>query len=256
MSHRYRIAFRETLCSRKRGFYSSTSNGFVRDQSSFRETTIAAAGRDHNLNYEGSQLLRTKSTISSHRNSRYKDHSRLNNSIRWKENVKRVDSVKSTDSTLSTQSNNSSSNVIVVCIGNSFKTKCFTTSNTTGAKPTSTTSSSSLVSDNQSSSSLSSPSYKTTTSTTNNKLNHNAVNNLESNGTRINCQMNNLLEEDEDELDNQKIDNAISDEKEPLANGAHLSGDESDQKDALVVKEPQQSLIINCVNSLKSETRI
>lgn len=56
MSHRYRIAFRETLCSRKRGFYSST-NGFVRDQSSFRETTIAAAGRDHNLNYEGSQLV-------------------------------------------------------------------------------------------------------------------------------------------------------------------------------------------------------
>lgn len=56
MSHRYRVAFRDTLCSRKRGFYSS-ANGFVRDQSSFRETTIAAAGRDHNLNYEGSQLV-------------------------------------------------------------------------------------------------------------------------------------------------------------------------------------------------------
>lgn len=121
MSHRYRIAFRETLCSRKRGFYSS-ANGFVRDQSSFRETTIAAASRDHNLNYEGSQLvngnlpknvnrdlkiifsssfslkLRTKSMLSSHhRGSRYgKDHGRLNSSIRWKENnnVKRVDSVK------------------------------------------------------------------------------------------------------------------------------------------------------------------
>lgn len=60
MSHRYRIAFRETLCSRKRGFYSSASNGFVRDQSSFRETTIAAASRDHNLNYEGSQLVSWK----------------------------------------------------------------------------------------------------------------------------------------------------------------------------------------------------
>lgn len=56
MSHRYRIAFRETLCSRKRGYYSS-ANGFSRDQSSFRETTVAAAGRDHNLNYEGSQLV-------------------------------------------------------------------------------------------------------------------------------------------------------------------------------------------------------
>lgn len=56
MSHRYRIAFRETLCNRKRGYYSS-ANGFVREQSSFRETTIAGAGRDHNLNYEGSHLV-------------------------------------------------------------------------------------------------------------------------------------------------------------------------------------------------------
>lgn len=56
MSHRYRIAFRETLCNRKRGYYSS-ANGFARDQSSFRETTIAGAGRDHNLNYEGSHLV-------------------------------------------------------------------------------------------------------------------------------------------------------------------------------------------------------
>lgn len=63
MSHRYRIAFRETLCSRKRGYYSS-ANGFSRDQSSFRETTVAAAGRDHNLNYEGSQLVSFNSQFS------------------------------------------------------------------------------------------------------------------------------------------------------------------------------------------------
>lgn len=56
MSHRYRLAFRDTLCSKRRGYYSS-ANGFSRDQSSFRETTIVAAGRDHNLNYEGSQLV-------------------------------------------------------------------------------------------------------------------------------------------------------------------------------------------------------
>lgn len=56
MSHRYRVAFRDTLCHRKRGYYSST-NGFVREQSSFRETTIAAAGRDQHLHYEGSQLV-------------------------------------------------------------------------------------------------------------------------------------------------------------------------------------------------------
>lgn len=48
MSHRYRIAFRETLCSRKR--WTSNGNGFSRDQSSFRETTIAVAGRDQSEN--------------------------------------------------------------------------------------------------------------------------------------------------------------------------------------------------------------
>lgn len=39
MSHRYRIAFHETLCGKKKGYY-NTKNGFVREQSSFRETTI------------------------------------------------------------------------------------------------------------------------------------------------------------------------------------------------------------------------
>jgi hypothetical protein len=44
MSHRYRIAFRETLC------------GFTRDRSSFRETTVAVAGgRDQS---ENSRLVR------------------------------------------------------------------------------------------------------------------------------------------------------------------------------------------------------
>lgn len=37
MSHRYRVAFKETLCGKKKSFY---NNGFVREQSSFRETTI------------------------------------------------------------------------------------------------------------------------------------------------------------------------------------------------------------------------
>lgn len=39
MSHRYRVAFKQTLCGSKKPSY-YCANGFVRDQSSFRETTI------------------------------------------------------------------------------------------------------------------------------------------------------------------------------------------------------------------------
>lgn len=48
MSHRYRVAFRETLCGRRRGF----GTGFARDQSSFRETTV-----DVNVGCENSKLV-------------------------------------------------------------------------------------------------------------------------------------------------------------------------------------------------------
>lgn len=51
MSHRYRVAFRELLCGRKRGYYQN--NGFCRDQSSFRETTIVTAAGG----YESSHLV-------------------------------------------------------------------------------------------------------------------------------------------------------------------------------------------------------
>ncbi|CRK99529.1 CLUMA_CG012848, isoform A [Clunio marinus] len=230
MSHRYRIAFRETLCSRKRGFYSST-NGFVRDQSSFRETTIAATGRDHKLNYEGSKLLRPH-RCSTRCSKRCKDHKRLNNSMRWKEkdSVKRVDSSKSTDSTQSTKSNsNNSSNVIVVCIGSSFKTKCFTTS--TNPPPSSSQPPSSTSTNDNNLSTSSSPnhcSYKSASSaTTNNKLNHSLVNISESNnGSRINCQMNNLPEENEDELEGEKIDKVDGNKKESSqSNGVTMYND-------------------------------
>lgn len=39
MSHRYRVAFKQTLCGSKKPSYYG-ANGFVRDQSSFRETTV------------------------------------------------------------------------------------------------------------------------------------------------------------------------------------------------------------------------
>lgn len=43
MSHRYRVAFKDTLCGRRRGS-SYYQNGFLRDQSSFRETTASGGG--------------------------------------------------------------------------------------------------------------------------------------------------------------------------------------------------------------------
>ncbi|KAL5291377.1 NMUR1.2 family protein [Megaselia abdita] len=43
MSHRYRVAFKDTLCGRRRGS-SYYQNGFLRDQSSFRETTGGGGG--------------------------------------------------------------------------------------------------------------------------------------------------------------------------------------------------------------------
>lgn len=92
---------------------------------------------------------------------------------------------------------------------------------------------------------------------TNNKSNHKELHSTESNGSRINCQMNNLLEEDEDELEGETIDNADGSKGEALANGAHLSGDKQNQngKDVVAI-EPPQSLIINRANGLKTETCI
>lgn len=72
--------------------------------------------------------------------------------------------------------------------------------------------------------------------------------------------MNNLLEEDEEELEGARIDGA-GDKKESQTNGAHLSSEiffgEGDNRNGNVVaKETPQNLLINCVNSLKTETCI
>lgn len=43
MSHRYRVAFKETLCGKRHGFHKS--NGFSREaQSSVRESMISSTG--------------------------------------------------------------------------------------------------------------------------------------------------------------------------------------------------------------------
>ncbi|XP_050089265.1 neuropeptides capa receptor isoform X1 [Anopheles aquasalis] len=81
MSHRYRVAFRETLCGRRRGF----GAGFARDQSSFRETTIdvniTGGGSAGFGGYENSRLLRARSMMQSKR-SRFRGNLQANHSIR------------------------------------------------------------------------------------------------------------------------------------------------------------------------------
>lgn len=65
--------------------------------------------------------------------------------------------------------------------------------------------------------------------------------------------MNNLLEVDE-EHDDDEVE--VCDKKESKANGAHLSGDVPYQAGISRGRELPQSLLINCVNGLKTETCI
>lgn len=91
------------------------------------------------------------------------------------------------------------SNVIVVCIGNSFKTKCLTSTNATSVTPTLPLSTNNLSSSPTAALTTTFNNSNNNKTMTNSKLNHNLVGN---NGdfTRINCQINNVLEEeDEDE---------------------------------------------------------
>ncbi|CAD7082421.1 unnamed protein product [Hermetia illucens] len=75
MSRRYRVAFKETLCGRKKGYYQN--NGFAREQSSFRETTVASTG------YDGAHLVRVRSV----RNSHYKDRDSVKSNLLWRSNT-------------------------------------------------------------------------------------------------------------------------------------------------------------------------
>lgn len=67
--------------------------------------------------------------------------------------------------------------------------------------------------------------------------------------------MNNLLEEDEDDMEGEKID-AVGNKKEVKANGANLSAEQTKNGSALGKEPPPQNLLINCVNGLKTETCI
>jgi hypothetical protein len=69
--------------------------------------------------------------------------------------------------------------------------------------------------------------------------------------------MNNLPEEDEEELESEKVSEELTEKKESNANGAHLSSEIffNDDKNE---KDPPANLIVNNnrVNGLKTETCI
>ncbi|XP_053671066.1 neuropeptides capa receptor [Anopheles nili] len=134
MSHRYRVAFRETLCGRRRGF----GTGFARDQSSFRETTIdvnmAGGGNGGGYGgYESSRLLRARSMMQSKR-SRFRGTLHANNSIRYSDNCIRRNSLQigNMPSSRNSLSPNLTTDVVVMLENNlNGRPRCYTTSATT-----------------------------------------------------------------------------------------------------------------------------
>uniref|UniRef100_A0A2C9GW61 G-protein coupled receptors family 1 profile domain-containing protein n=1 Tax=Anopheles farauti TaxID=69004 RepID=A0A2C9GW61_9DIPT len=135
MSHRYRVAFRETLCGRRRGF----GAGFARDQSSFRETTIdvnlagGGNGGSYGSGYESSRLLRARSMMQSKR-SRFRGTLHANNSIRYSDNCIRRNSLQigTMPSSRNSLSPNLTTDVVVMLENNlSGRPRCYTTSATT-----------------------------------------------------------------------------------------------------------------------------
>ncbi|XP_065073430.1 melanopsin [Ochlerotatus camptorhynchus] len=126
MSHRYRVAFRETLCGRRRGFGTS----FARDQSSFRETTI-----DINVGCESSKLLRARSMMQSSKRSRYKGGGlHTNNSLRYGDNYIRRNSLQigRLPGSRGSLSPNMPTDVVVMLENKlSGRPRCYTTSTST-----------------------------------------------------------------------------------------------------------------------------
>ncbi|XP_058455081.1 neuropeptides capa receptor [Malaya genurostris] len=125
MSHRYRVAFRETLCGRRRGLGPS----FIRDQSSFRETTLDVGGGSEN-----SKLLRARSMMQS-KLARHKSTLHANNSIRYNSNCIRRNSLQighlpSNRSSLSPS--NTTADMVVKLENNlTGRARCYTTPVTT-----------------------------------------------------------------------------------------------------------------------------
>ncbi|XP_044734830.1 neuropeptides capa receptor-like [Chrysoperla carnea] len=157
MSNRYRVAFKETLCGKRRHH---RNGGYFREQSSFRETTMC------NSTYEATQLVRVKSiggssthavdnhvnhhqhrclnNVSTRRHNIRKDngHTGGGNNVKWDDekqltidnntiNNDNVDTKMIVDTTITLPPSSSPTNMVVILSSpniNNGKTKCFTTS--------------------------------------------------------------------------------------------------------------------------------
>nr|XP_029731357.1 neuropeptide F receptor-like isoform X2 [Aedes albopictus]XP_029731362.1 neuropeptide F receptor-like isoform X2 [Aedes albopictus]XP_029731368.1 neuropeptide F receptor-like isoform X2 [Aedes albopictus] len=136
MSQRYRIAFRETLCGRRRGFGAS----FARDQSSFRETMVDV----NNLGCESTKLIRVRSMVQCSRRSRYKGGLHATNSVRYGgENYIRRNSLQMgghIPGSRSSLSPNMPTDVVVMLENKlSGRARCYTTSASTLTTSSTTT---------------------------------------------------------------------------------------------------------------------
>ncbi|XP_053691574.1 neuropeptides capa receptor [Sabethes cyaneus] len=131
MSHRYRVAFRETLCGRRRGFGPS----FTRDQSSFRETTM-------DVGCESSKLLRARSMMQSTKRLRYKGTLKASNSVHYDGNCIRRNSLQigtPLDGRCSPAPSMTTNMVVMLENNLSGRPRCYTTTATTVLSTTTTT---------------------------------------------------------------------------------------------------------------------
>ncbi|XP_065361469.1 neuropeptides capa receptor [Calliphora vicina] len=118
MSHRYRVAFKDILCRKRKNVY--YNNGFARDQSSFRETTIASS-LCNNSTYDRVHSVRVRSVRIV---NNVKDRSSIkSNNISWKKSDFKEKDIPENHST-----NLSGTNAVVVCVDNGVngRTKVFT----------------------------------------------------------------------------------------------------------------------------------
>ncbi|XP_037946148.1 neuropeptides capa receptor-like [Teleopsis dalmanni] len=111
MSHRYRVAFKDILCGKRKSVY--YNNGFVRDQSSFRETTIATSVGG-NCNYDRVHSVRVRSVRIS---NNIKDRNSINsNNDLW---IKKPEFKLPLQQDLPENTNTNGTNVVVVVDDNS-----------------------------------------------------------------------------------------------------------------------------------------
>uniref|UniRef100_A0A336MWW8 CSON008735 protein n=1 Tax=Culicoides sonorensis TaxID=179676 RepID=A0A336MWW8_CULSO len=143
MSHRYRVAFKQTLCGSKKPSY--YTNGFVRDQSSFRETTIHSSYDTPRSRHGTTRYTaRSKESSSSGRLTAASVRFKSDRDIDDRNSMKKEPLLKEEMQRPTTD--------VVVMLGNSAngRTLCYTTTTATTSTPV-TTSGTALLTPNSSS---------------------------------------------------------------------------------------------------------